>query len=46
MSSLSPEQQEPLDDMIRCGFMSIGQAFHEAEQGIADMLHELERHAR
>jgi len=43
MSSLSSEQQEPLDDMIRCGFMSIGQAFYEAEQGIAKMVRELEQ---
>lgn len=38
MSSLPAKQQEALDDMIRCGFMEIGQAMHEAKVGVAELV--------
>lgn len=42
VSSLSAKQQEAIDDMIRCGFMEIGQAMHEANVGVAELAQRLE----
>lgn len=42
MSSLPATQQEAIDDMIRCGFMEIGQALHGAKVGVAELVQRLE----
>lgn len=42
MSSLPADQQEAVEDMIRCGFMEIGQAMHEAQVGIAELVERLQ----
>lgn len=34
MAEITPEQQEALDDILRVGLIGIGQAMHEAKEGI------------
>lgn len=34
MAEITPEQQETLDDILRVGLMGIGQAMHEAKEGV------------
>lgn len=41
-SGLTSEQQEPLDDMIKVGLMSIGQALYEMQQNVEALIRDID----